>query len=124
MGSKYDLTDKQWVVVELLIPKRKPRLGCPCADDRRTLNGILDVLKTGCAWQDLPAEYGSPTTCWRRLSPWFVDGTREAVWRSLLSQLDTQGKLEWVQAFLDGSFVPANRGALEAARQKLARAAR
>jgi transposase len=37
------------------------------ADNRRTLNGVLHVLKTACAWEDLPREYGAPTTCWRRL---------------------------------------------------------
>jgi hypothetical protein len=26
--------------------------------------------------------------------------------------LDAQGKLEWAQAFLDGSFVPAKKGEL------------
>jgi hypothetical protein len=32
--------------------------------------------------------------------------------RALLSQLDGQQKLEWAQAFLDGSFVPAKKGAM------------
>jgi transposase len=36
-------------------------------DDRRTLAGILFVLRTGIAWQQLPQEleYGSGMTCWR-----------------------------------------------------------
>lgn len=113
MGSRHELTDEQWAVIEPLIPKRKPGPGRPRADDRRTLNGILYILKTGCAWQDLLIEYGASTTCWRRLSQWSKDGSWELIWRSLLSQLDTQGKLEWAQAFLDGSFVPAKKGAAE-----------
>jgi transposase len=32
-----------------------------------TINGTLYVLRTGCRWHDLPPEYGSPVTCWRRL---------------------------------------------------------
>jgi transposase len=31
-------------------------------DDRRVVSGILHVLKTGCRWRDVPAEYGPPTT--------------------------------------------------------------
>jgi transposase len=50
------------------------------------MNGILYVLKTGCAWADMPREYGSPTTCWRRLDAWYSDGTQERLWRSLLNQ--------------------------------------
>ncbi len=108
--SRHDLTDEQWAVIAPLIPKRSSRRGRPRNDDRKTLNGILYVLKTGCAWQDLPAEYGSDTTCWRRLQEWSADGTWERIWRILLSQLDAQGKLAWGQAFLDGSFVPAKKG--------------
>jgi len=70
------------------------------------------VLKTGCAWEALPREYGSDSTCWRRLNEWSRDGTWERIWRTFLSQLDADGKLEWAQAFLDGSFVPAKRGAM------------
>src|SRR5918912_4437169 len=113
MSSRHELTDRQWAVIEPRIPKRKPGPGRPRADDRRTLNGILYVLKTGRAWEDMPRGYGSPTTGWRRLSQWSENGTWEAIWRALLSQLDAQGKLAWAQAFLDGSFVPAKKGAPE-----------
>jgi transposase len=108
--SRHDLTDEQWAVLEPLIPKRKTKMGRPRNSDRQTLNGILYVLKTGCAWQDLPVEYGSDSTCWRRLHEWSQDGTWERVWRTLLSHLDAQAKLDWSQAFLDGSFVPAKKG--------------
>ena len=56
-----DLTDKQWVVLALLLPP-KARTGRPRADDRRTLNGILWVLRTGARWADLPRRYGAPST--------------------------------------------------------------
>jgi transposase len=111
--SRHDLTDEQWAVIEPQIPPRQPGRGRRRNDDRRTLNGILYVLKTGCAWEDLPAEYGSDTTCWRRLREWSEDGTWERIWRALLGQLDAQDKLEWAQAFLDGSFVPAKKGGAE-----------
>jgi transposase len=85
-------------------------------------NGILFVLKTGCPWEDVPRADGAPTTCWRRFQAWTADGTWEGIWRLLLSQLDAQGKLEWTQAFLDGSFVPAKKGDLGAAKRKSAKA--
>jgi hypothetical protein len=34
----------------------------------------------------------------------------EQIRRALLGQINAQGQLEWTQAFLDGSFVPAKRG--------------
>jgi len=109
--SRHDLTDQQWGLIAPLLPPQ-PAVGRHRADDRRTLNGILYILRTGCAWQDLPPEYGSPITGWRRLDCWSADGTWERIWRVLLSQLDAAQQLEWAQAFLDGSFVPAKKGAL------------
>src|SRR5918993_5467160 len=113
--STTELIDKQWQRVEPLLPSRKDR-GRPRADDRKTLDGILYVLRTGCRWQDVPREYDSPATCWRRLKKWEVGGTWERIWRKLLALLDGQEKLKWARAFLDGSFVPAKKGELALAR--------
>src|SRR4051794_36073663 len=52
-----DLTDAQWAILQPLLPPRN-RTGRPGADDRRTLNAILYVLRTGCAWRDLPEKSG------------------------------------------------------------------
>jgi transposase len=121
--NRHELTDEQWAVIEPLLPGQKPGPGRRRADTRRTLNGILHVLKTGCAWADMPRAYGAPTTCWRRLQAWAQDGTWERVWRALLSQLDARRKLEWTKAFLDGSVVPAKRGVMPSGRRQSARAA-
>jgi transposase len=120
--SRHDLTDEQWALIEPLIPHQQPGPGRKRNDGRRTLNGILFVLKTGCPWEDVPRAYGSPATCWRRFHAWSRDGTWEQMWRMLLSQLDAAGKLEWAEAFLDGSFVPAKKGALALGRPRSARA--
>src|SRR5690606_28466239 len=61
MSTRHELTDEQWAVIEPLLPKPKPGPGRPPADPRKTLNGILYVLKTGCTWADMPRQYGSPT---------------------------------------------------------------
>jgi transposase len=103
------LTDKQWGVIQPLLPP-PAWTGRPRADDRRTVEGILYVLITGCRWQDLPREYGAPTTVWRRLKRWGETGVWERIWRAALAVLDVQGKLDWSMAFLDGSFVPAKNG--------------
>jgi hypothetical protein len=61
-------------------------------------------------WQDLPREYGAPTTAWRRLKHGGEVGIWERIWRAALAILDRQGQLDWTKAFLDGSFVAAKRG--------------
>lgn len=66
------LTDERWAKIELLLPKTAPgpKGGRPRCDNRKVLEGILWILRTGARWQDLPDEYPSPSTCWRRLSEW------------------------------------------------------
>lgn len=108
--SRHDLTDAQWVILEPLIPKQQAGRGRKRNDDRRTLNGILYVLKTGCAWADVPVAYGSDSTCWRRLQTWTADGTWEHIWHTLLGDLDAVAQIDWQHAYMDASFVPAKKG--------------
>ena len=104
-----DLRDDQWERIEPLLPLPKRR-GRPRADDRSTLNGILWVLRSGARWRDLPERYGSSSTCHRRLQEWEAQGVWDHLWLHFLRTLDDDGKLDWSQAFLDGSFVPAKKG--------------
>src|SRR6266436_4371319 len=52
----YELTDFEWGVIAPLLPN-KPR-GVPRVDDRRVLDGIFWVLRTGAPWRALPKEFG------------------------------------------------------------------
>ena len=112
MGASKRLNDQQWEAIEPHLPALNVT-GRPRANDRQTLDAILFVLRSGCRWCDLPPELGSATTAWRRLKTWEEQGVWEAIWRSVLDALEARDKLEWAQAFLDGSFVPAKKGALE-----------
>ena len=64
----YELTDFEWGIIAPLLPN-KPR-GVPRVDDRRVLNGIFWVLRTGAPWRALPKEFGPPTTCYHRFVRW------------------------------------------------------
>jgi transposase len=79
--SRYDLTDFEWRVIEPLLPN-KPR-GVPRVDDRRVLNGIFWVLRSGAPWRDLPERYGPRTTCYNRFNRWRKAG----VWDGLMDAI-------------------------------------
>jgi transposase len=79
--SQYDLTDFEWRVIEPLLPN-KPR-GVPRVDDRRVLNGIFWVLRSGAPWRDLPERYGPRTTCYNRFIRWRKAG----VWDRLMNAI-------------------------------------
>jgi len=48
---RYELTDFKWAAIRSFLPN-KPR-GIPRVDDRRVLNGIFWVLRSGAPWRDL-----------------------------------------------------------------------
>lgn len=109
MTRKELLNDEQWEKLEPLLPQLKSE-GRPWRGNREVLEGILWILRTGAPWNDLPKEYPSSSTCWRRLRKWEEDGTWLRVWRAFLADLDQQEVLDWEEAFVDGSFAPAKKG--------------
>ena len=118
------INDEQWKKLGPILPKpkAKPKGGRPPADNRQVLEGILWILRTGARWQDLPQRYPSPSTCWRRLRLWEDQGVWLDVWRKFLSILDEKGLIDWQEAFIDGSFVSAKKGALALVKPKGAKA--
>ena len=79
--GRYDLTDFEWRAIEPHLPN-KPR-GVPRVDDRRVLNGIFWVLRSGSPWADLPDRYGPRTTIYNRFNRWRKAG----VWDRLMDAI-------------------------------------
>lgn len=63
---RYELADFEWAALKPTLPN-KPR-GVPRVNDRRVLNGIFWVLRSGAPWRDLPEAFGPYTTCYNRFS--------------------------------------------------------
>jgi len=122
--ERWRLTDRQWAKIESLLPKPRTsrKGGRPFIDNRQVFEGILWVLRTGAPWVDLPKRYPSPSTCWRRLRQWEDQDVWLNAWRAFLAELDAKGQLDWSEAFVDGSFAPAKKGASASGRPRGARA--
>ena len=82
--ARFDLNDAEWAIVRPLLPN-KPR-GVPRVDDRRVVNGIFYILRTGLPWRDLPGRYGSYTTVYNRYNRWAKSG----VWLRIFEALSAQ----------------------------------
>jgi transposase len=54
---RYELTNYEWAAIKPFLPN-KPR-GVPRVNDRRVLNGIFWVLRSGAPWRDLPRQLWS-----------------------------------------------------------------
>jgi putative transposase len=80
-GKHYpsDLTDKQWQVIEPLLPK-PTKVGAPrTVDRRRLIEGILFVNRSGCSWRSLPHDFPNWNTVYGVFWCWRLDGTWQEI---------------------------------------------
>jgi transposase len=63
-----ELSDFEWAAIKPLLPNKSR--GVRRVNDRRVLNGIFWVLRSGAPWRDLPVCYGPRTTCYNRFVRW------------------------------------------------------
>jgi transposase len=104
MARLFWLSDEAWALIEPRLPRGRP--GKPRVDDRRVISGILHVLKVGCRWRDVPAEYGPATTIYNRYNRW----SRRGVWQQLFEQIAASGEPP-TELMIDSSHVKAHRSA-------------
>jgi transposase len=122
-----DLTEEQRDFVEPLIPKPRRRSdgrGRPWRDPRDILDAVLWILRTGAPWKDLPERYPPYQTCHRRYQQWCRDGTIERVLHALAEHLYKRGGIDITEAFIDGTFAGAKKGASPSGKPSAARAQR
>ena len=101
--ARFDLTDDEWAIIAPLLPPQGR--GPERKDDRKILDGIFYILRTGTPWRDLPERYGPRTTVYNRYNRWGERG----VWRDIFEALAEER--EEVLVFIDASIVKAHRTA-------------
>ena len=88
------MSDELWAKVQ---PLRPP------AADRRCLDGILFVLRTGCQWRALDATGICPgSTAHDRFQRWRRQGFFQRLWQASLADDDEVKGLDWAWLSVDG----------------------
>ena len=106
------LREDQWERLEAFVPGgRKGKRG-PRTDNRRFLNVLLWMARSGGRWRDLPRPFGKPDTVKRRNDRWIEMGVLDA----LLAALAREADLEWLM--IDSTIVRAHQHAAGARRKK------
>ena len=81
-----DLTDREWELLEPLVPPVKPG-GRPAKYARREIvNGIRYVLRSGCAWRLLPHDLPPWQLVYHYFRTWQQEGVWQAIHEALLPQ--------------------------------------
>jgi transposase len=82
---RFDLSDEDWALLEPLLPKSRKSAR---VDDRKIMNAIFYVLRTGMPWRDLPARYGPYTTAYNRFNRW----SRRGIWKRVFDLLASKSR--------------------------------
>ncbi|WP_390676382.1 IS5 family transposase [Aquisphaera giovannonii] len=106
------VTDSLWERLEPLLPpppRRRARFpGRKPLWPRQVLTGILFVLNTDIAWDDLPAEPGCG--CGKTCRRWHRAGVWLKLHATLLAELNGADRIDWGRALVDASFAKAPEG--------------
>ncbi|HEX2805418.1 MAG TPA: IS5 family transposase [Kineosporiaceae bacterium] len=77
-----DLTDKQWALIEPMVPLRSG--GRPAIHPRRRIvEAILYVNRTGCSWRQLPHDFPPWDTVYWYFKRWNAEGTTDRIHNAL-----------------------------------------
>lgn len=100
--ARLRLRNDQWERIRELLPGKSTDPGATADDNRRFVEAVLWILRTGSPWRDLPAELGNWHTTYTRFSRW----NRTGVWERLLDAVSGDSDLE--EVFLDSTAVRAH----------------
>ena len=117
-GKSWTISDEFWEKVKNEIPaakgrdpqreyKHRPGQGRKRLDPRKVLSGIFYVLRTGCQWKAVPAEFGSGSSLHRYFQEWEKGGFFRKIWAIALEEYDDLKGIGWEWQSVDGSMVKA-----------------
>ena len=102
---RQQITDQQWERIAPILPGKPGDRGRTGLDNRKSLEGMIWVLRTGAPWRDLPSDYGKWNTVYRRFRRWSDKGVFKRIYET------TQGELDMQSVQVDGSYIKVHQHA-------------
>jgi transposase len=111
-ARRYELSDEEWERMEHLLPGKEGDPGAHGEDNRRFMNAVIWVARTGAPWRDLPERFGKWDTVYQRFNRW----SKAGVWARVFQAL----KFPDLEALLlDSTIIRAHQHAAGAAQKKV-----
>ena len=99
------LSDVQWERIAPLLPGKKGDPGRSGENNRRFVEGVLWVVRTGAPWRDLPDCFGKWFSVWKRFRRWALKGVFERLFQALSDEPDFE------YALIDDTIIKVHRHA-------------
>jgi transposase len=112
VDSLYEIPDVIWnrIIPLLPPPKKKKKVGRLRMNDRKAMNAIFYVLRTGCQWNALPRSLGASSTVHDRFQDWRKAGVFKRMWIDGLSVYNKNNRINWKWQSMDGVITKAPLG--------------
>ena len=101
MSHRHAISDTDFRRIEHLLPGQPGQHGGVAEDNRRFIDAVLWIARTGAAWADLPERLGNGNSQWRRFDRWAKKGR----WKQIMDAM-RDDDLEWL--ILDSTAVRAH----------------
>jgi transposase len=101
---RHEIADDPWDRIKGFLPGQDGDPGVTAEDNRRFVNAVLWIARTGAQWRDLPERFGKWNSVWKRFDRW----ARKGVWRRVFEELQDPD-LEWLM--LDSTVIRAHQDA-------------
>ena len=96
---RHDISDRAWSLLEPHLPGRRGAWGRVAKDNRKFINAVVWILRTGAPCRDLPPDYGDWKNTHRRFCRWRDKG----VWEKLFNLFVQNPDFEWLM--IDASYI-------------------
>ena len=105
MHDRHRLRDDQWEKIKDILPGKEGDPGRSANDNRKFIEAVMWIGKTGAPWRDLPKDRGNWANAHKRFSRW----SKKGIWQMIFNTLAVDADTEWLM--LDSSIVRAHQHA-------------
>ena len=101
---RFELTEEQFTKIAPMLPGKDKDPGRTAADNRRFVDAVLWVLRTGAPWRDLPERFGPWNSVFQRFNRW----AKKGIWTAVFEAVQEP---DWEWLMIDASVIRAHQHA-------------
>ena len=103
---RHEISDLLWEEIHPLLPGEPGKPGRPAKDNRKFVNAVVWVIRTGVPWRDLPPQYGHWAAVHKRYRCWIRMGVWNSIWEVI--QKHHQQRVSPKSVMIDASHIKAH----------------